>query len=52
MAGLLTVPQRGNGIPNSPPGEISEETEWIVTYEGIGEVVIQEVFLPLVSEPK
>lgn len=41
----------GNGIPSSPPGEISEETEWIVTYEGIGDVTFTEVFLPIVIKP-
>ncbi|MBE2221162.1 MAG: C39 family peptidase [Anaerolineae bacterium] len=38
-------------IPTIPPGEISDEPENIVTYEGIGDVVTVNVYLPTILSP-
>lgn len=37
--------------PISPPGEISDEPENIVTYEGIGDVATINVYLPMIIRP-
>lgn len=39
------------GIPSFPPGEISDEPETLVIYEGIGDVVTRNVYLPIVIKP-
>jgi hypothetical protein len=38
-------------IPTIPPGETSDEPETIVTYEGIGDVVTVNVYLPMIGRP-
>lgn len=41
----------GGTVPTIPPGEISGEPETIVTYEGIGDVVTVNLYLPMITKP-
>ncbi len=45
---VLNNSNNNAGVPTFPPGEISDEPEDIVTYEGIGDVVNMYIYLPAI----